>query len=127
MAFAVSTVKASTTLRELEIKDNHIEYQDNATTLVQALKEHSELFSLKLKKCCIGLSKSVMTESIHALKFLASVNLSENSIELQGASLITDILAKNPRLEELILQYNFIEDSGAIMIVGLMKTNTNLK
>ena len=109
MAFAVSTVKASTTLRELEIKDNRIEYQDNATTLVQALKEHSELLSLKLKKCCIGLSKSVMTESIHALKFLASVNLSENSIGFQGASLIADILVKNPRLEGLILQYTLLK------------------
>ena len=56
LAFAVSTVKASTTLRELEIEDNRIECQDNATTLVQALKEYSELSSLKLKKCCIGQS-----------------------------------------------------------------------
>ena len=127
LTFAVSAVKASATLTELEIENNRIKYQDNVKALVQALKEHSELTSLKLKNCGIGLSKSVMTESIQALKFLASVDLSGNSIGPQGASLIAGILAKNPRLEELILQRNVIDDSGAIVIAGSLKTNTNLK
>ena len=127
MRFVVKAVDLNTSLECLDIRNNIIESEDDATFLVNEVINHPKIDTLILDKCGLGESDSVLKAIIPALHNIVTISLDCNRIGVVGAELIAECLASNPSLKCLSLKGNLLIDEDAKLLADALKTNENLR
>ncbi|KAL9186948.1 hypothetical protein ACHAXT_010668 [Thalassiosira profunda] len=100
-----------------------------ATSLAQAVKNHSCIDTLSFNHAGLGRRPMLMESMIPAMynPYLKTVALSHNEMKTAGAALISDYLSSNPPLEELYLKNNHLGDRSVRLLSESLKLNTNLE
>jgi hypothetical protein len=118
-------VDVSSNLREFCLHRNRIDNSESAHCLSRSLKSHTRIYYLGFTHCDLGSTPEVLLVLLQS--DVRRINLSNNNIDSLGAVKIAEYLEGDPPIEELILEYNQLNDDDAILISQALKRNTNLK
>jgi hypothetical protein len=120
-------VRMNNGLRSLELSGNAMNNLTAVGELSEAVSFNSSMKCLKLEKCYLGQSTSVMQAIIPSFSNLTSCYLSGNHIGSEGAILLARMIADNPPLQELYLNDNELYDADMGPVADSLKLNTNLR
>jgi Ran GTPase-activating protein (RanGAP) involved in mRNA processing and transport len=120
-------VRMNNGLRSLELSGNAMNNLTAISELSEAISFNSSMKCLKLEKCFLGQSTSVMHAIIPSFSNLTSCYLSGNHIGSEGAILLAKMIADNPPLQELYLNDNELYDADMGPVADSLKLNTNLR
>ncbi|KAL3796939.1 hypothetical protein HJC23_000692 [Cyclotella cryptica] len=120
-------VSSNNTLESLEISGSTLSNPKQAKLLSTAICKSRSLKRLKVEKCALGQNVSVLIEVAKAMNHLLYVYLSGNDIGSNGATVISDVLAKNPPITELYLNDNELMDHDLVPIAQALRSNSNLR
>ena len=128
--FASKALKANSTVQSLSINGNNatpFKTAKNATALVATVIKHQTLEILAIENCDLS-QKPIISAFVPAiLHGIKDIRLERSGIDSFGATLIADCLAENPRVENLSLSDNALQDIDATKLAAALKTNTSLR
>ena len=118
-------------LQQLDIYQIQDMDRNDITKLSSAIHHHPSLVDVAITDC---FSNSLGDEMLHSLLRtdelkLEKLTMSYNHLErgINVCTLLADYLATNPRLKELDLQNNMLDDWGAELIANALRSNTTLR
>ena len=120
------SVLINSSLKDVSIRNNLIETEEDAQSLVKAMIDH-KLETAMLDRCGLGCNESVMKSIVPLLGSLSGITLDGNQIGSLGVKLISDCLASNPVLNLLSLKDNLLNDDDAAVLAKSLASNTNLR
>eukprot|EP00985_Skeletonema_marinoi_P011498 scaffold5475_cov98-Skeletonema_marinoi.AAC.3 len=123
----IDVVESNKHLRKLDIVGNRISNQ-HIEKLCYAVYNHP-LVELDLSKCFEpGIGDKMLTALLTSgVLMLEKLEMSSNNITSAVSTLLADFLATNPRLKELNLVDNRLNDSDAALIGNALRSNTTLR
>ncbi|KAL3768451.1 hypothetical protein ACHAWU_002667 [Discostella pseudostelligera] len=127
LPFALEALSTTPTLHLFGMHSCPIESKNDATALVKKLIGHSRLKELAIDTCQIGQNREIMLAFIPVLFRFDTISFDNNKIGSNGATLIANGLALNPKVNHMSLHFNDLRDGEISKIAASLKTNTNLR
>jgi len=127
--FTLKHLKSNRNLEDLCLEDNPINNMDDINKLCKIVRSHPSIKILNLNRCKgtyvngYEMLTRIMTAGKNKLKL---IDLSNNDINTEGRTYISDFLAKSTILESLLLEGNELNNQDAIGIAKALKQNTVL-
>ncbi len=128
--FASKALKVNSTVQSLIINGTNatpFKTAKNATALVASVIKHPTLEIIAIESCDLSqrpIISAFVPAILHGIK---DVRLERSGIDSFGATLIADCLAKNPRVQNLSLADNALQDIDATKLAAALKINTRLQ
>ena len=122
----LTNVLEANPMHSLCLDRNEIDCGTEMLSLLEAARNNTRLGVLHLKNCGIGRLIQIKPDIAPPLFSLPSVSLMGNQLGSHAASLISNCLASNPRINILSLDDNLLNDKDAALIANSLKTNENL-
>ena len=128
IARLATALQANTTMKILDIRNNHGIAVNGAKSLGRALSVNSSLEELNISDTSIG--DRGVAHIAHALQTnttMKVLDVSNCGISYKGAESLARTLSFNSSLEELNISYTSIGDEGVAYIASALQTNTTMK
>ena len=121
---ALGLLKTFPQVQKLELI-NHLG-NDNVDVLCDIIRDHPSIVEVELLGCLDDMDGYEALCSLIESE-IRKIGVSYNEIYSDGRTALSDVLARNPRVEEISLDHNELDDDDATGIANALKTNTNLK
>ncbi|KAK1742142.1 leucine-rich repeat protein [Skeletonema marinoi] len=120
-------VESNKHLRKLEIESNRIG-RDHIEKLCSAVHNHALLELSLFSSFEPGIGNEMLTSllSIDGLK-LEKLDMSSSNITSAVGMLLSDFIETNPRMRELNLRHNDLDDRDAALIANALRSNSTLR
>ena len=132
LKFIIDHVQKNPILGYLDWDNNPVDTVEHINHLIEVINSHPSLCRFRLNQICgTNVNGYDILPSIVALlsgSKTYDINLSSNNICTNGGTLLSDVIAtNNPRLKDLRLNNNCLDDDDIVLIADALKHNTNLK
>mmetsp|Transcript_19470 Transcript_19470/g.41010 ORF Transcript_19470/g.41010 Transcript_19470/m.41010 type:complete len:491 (+) Transcript_19470:243-1715(+) len=118
-------LKVNRSLEKLDLSNNEMDDLDSVRLLSKAMRNHSRLERLELKRCRIGensdILRAILQSNVHY------VDLDGNGIGSSGAVELSNFIESNESMKSISLSFNKFNDGDAAILSKSLRKNTHMK